>query len=208
MAVVAMVEPEMAENTVPATTATTARRPGTCRINRSTPSITLRASPVWNRISPIRMNSGIGVSEKFITDTTLLRTTCEQARLAAEEQPGADDIDGDERERHRHADQQQHGRPARAAAPPSATTCSSHPVRCAQDRSPLTLRQPTPRPRVRPLGESRGGACGRRTRWRTAGRRPGSGASSHHSGITRVLMLTAPRGDSSRSATLPPYQTK
>ena len=29
MAVVAMVEPEMAENTVPATTATTASRPGT-----------------------------------------------------------------------------------------------------------------------------------------------------------------------------------
>ena len=41
IAVVAMVEPEMAENTVPATTATTASRPGTCRIRRSTPSITL-----------------------------------------------------------------------------------------------------------------------------------------------------------------------
>jgi hypothetical protein len=46
MAVVAMVEPEMAENTVPATTATTARRPGTCAMSRSTPSITFRASPV------------------------------------------------------------------------------------------------------------------------------------------------------------------
>ena len=76
MAVVAMVEPEMAENTVPATTAMTARRPGTCRISRSTPSITLSANPVWNNSSPIKMKSGIGVSEKFITDTTLLRTTC------------------------------------------------------------------------------------------------------------------------------------
>ena len=76
MAVVAMVDPEMAENTVPATTATTARRPGTRRISPSTPSITLRARPVWNSTSPIRMNSGIGVSEKLTTDTTLLRTTC------------------------------------------------------------------------------------------------------------------------------------
>ena len=76
MAVVAMVEPEIAENTVPETTATTASRPGTCLIRRSTPSITLIASPVWNSTSPISTNSGIGVSEKFITDTTLLRTTC------------------------------------------------------------------------------------------------------------------------------------
>jgi hypothetical protein len=44
--VVAIVEPEIAENTVPATTATTASRPGTCRTSRSMPSITLTASPV------------------------------------------------------------------------------------------------------------------------------------------------------------------
>src|SRR6185436_11329855 len=69
-----MVEPEIAENTVPATTATTARRPGTCRISRSTPSITFTARPVWNSSSPIRMKSGIGVSEKLATETTLLRT--------------------------------------------------------------------------------------------------------------------------------------
>src|SRR5881628_2787620 len=73
IAVVAMVEPEIAENTVPATTATTASRPGTCRISRSTPSITLTASPVWNSTSPIRMNSGIGVSEKLATEPTELR---------------------------------------------------------------------------------------------------------------------------------------
>ena len=46
MAVVAMVEPEMAENTVPATTATTAKRPGTRMMSRSTPSMTLKARPV------------------------------------------------------------------------------------------------------------------------------------------------------------------
>src|SRR4051812_35628298 len=71
-----MVDPEIAENTVPATTATTARRPGTCRIRRSTPSITFTARPVWNSTSPIRMKSGIGVSEKLATEPTLLRASC------------------------------------------------------------------------------------------------------------------------------------
>ena len=72
-----MVEPEIAENTVPATTATMARRPGSRRINRSMPSITLSANPVWNRISPISTNSGIGVSENAVTEPTLLRASCE-----------------------------------------------------------------------------------------------------------------------------------
>jgi hypothetical protein len=40
------------------------------------PSITFTASPLWNRISPIRMNSGIGVSEKAATELTLLRASC------------------------------------------------------------------------------------------------------------------------------------
>src|SRR5262249_47579567 len=71
-----MVEPEIAENTVPATTATTARRPGTCRMRCSTPSMTFTASPVWNSTSPIRMKSGIGVSEKLATEPTLLRASC------------------------------------------------------------------------------------------------------------------------------------
>src|SRR5437773_1682817 len=71
-----MVDPEIAENTVPATTATTASRPGTCRTSRSTPSITFTARPVWNRTSPIRMKSGIGVSEKLATETTLFRASC------------------------------------------------------------------------------------------------------------------------------------
>src|SRR5436190_6723816 len=73
MAVVAIVDPEIAENTVPATAATTARRPGTCAISRSMPSITFTARPVWNSTSPISTKSGIGVSEKLITELTLLR---------------------------------------------------------------------------------------------------------------------------------------
>src|SRR5437899_2183107 len=73
IAVVAMVEPEIAENTVPATTATTARRPGTCRIRCSTPSITFTARPGWDSTSPMRMKSGMGVSEKLATDPTELR---------------------------------------------------------------------------------------------------------------------------------------
>src|SRR5215470_7897107 len=45
-------------------------------MSRSTPSMTLIARPVWKRTSPIRMNSGIGVREKLITDMMLLRTAC------------------------------------------------------------------------------------------------------------------------------------
>src|SRR5712671_3236327 len=73
IAVVAMVEPEMAEKTVPATTATTASRPGTCLIRRSIAAMTLIANPVWNSTSPIRMKSGMGVSEKLSTAALLLR---------------------------------------------------------------------------------------------------------------------------------------
>jgi hypothetical protein len=75
IAVVAIVEPDIAEKIVPATTATTASRPGTWRISRSTPSMTFSASPVWNNTSPIKMNNGMGVSEKLIAAATLLRAT-------------------------------------------------------------------------------------------------------------------------------------
>ena len=75
IAVVAIVEPEIAENTVPATTATTASRPGTWLISRSTPSMTFSAKPVWNSTSPIKTKSGIGVSEKLSAAATLLRAT-------------------------------------------------------------------------------------------------------------------------------------
>ena len=40
------------------------------------PSITFSARPVWNRISPISTNSGIGVSENAVTEITLLRASC------------------------------------------------------------------------------------------------------------------------------------
>src|SRR6476659_1622667 len=76
IAVVAIVEPEIAEKIVPATIATTASRPGTWLISLSTPSMTFSARPVWNSTSPIKTNSGIGVSEKLIAAATLLRATC------------------------------------------------------------------------------------------------------------------------------------
>src|SRR4051812_6299747 len=75
-AVVAMVEPEIAENTVPATIAITERRPGTRRISSAKASIAFRATPVWNSTSPISTKNGIGVSEKLVTDCTALRESC------------------------------------------------------------------------------------------------------------------------------------
>src|ERR1044071_5808900 len=75
-AVVAMVEPEIAENTVPATMAMTERRPGTRRISSAKASIAFMATPVWNSTSPISTKNGIGVSEKEVTDCTALRASC------------------------------------------------------------------------------------------------------------------------------------
>src|SRR5215203_2353596 len=76
-AVVAMVEPEMAENTVPATMAMTERRPGTLRIKSEKASIALSATPEWNSTSPINTKNGIGVSEKLVTDCTAFRASCD-----------------------------------------------------------------------------------------------------------------------------------
>ena len=64
-----MVEPEIAEKMVPATTATTERRPGTRQISRSMASIAFIATPVWNSTSPIRMKNGMGVREKLVIET-------------------------------------------------------------------------------------------------------------------------------------------
>ena len=75
-AVVAMVEPEIAENTVPATIAITESRPGTRRISSANASIAFMATPVWNSTSPISTKNGIGVSEKLVTDWTELRASC------------------------------------------------------------------------------------------------------------------------------------
>src|SRR5262245_57856875 len=71
-----MVEPEIAETTLPATVASTGRRPGTRRISSAKASIARSASPVWNRISPISTKNGIGVSEKLVTLCTELRASC------------------------------------------------------------------------------------------------------------------------------------
>src|SRR5262245_22564448 len=70
-----MVEPEIAENTVPATMAMTDSRPGTRRINSANASIALSATPVWNSTSPISTKNGIGVSEKLVIDCTALRAS-------------------------------------------------------------------------------------------------------------------------------------
>src|SRR5262245_25313955 len=75
-AVVAMVEPEIAENTVPATMAMTESRPGTRRISSANASIALSATPVWNSTSPISTKNGIGVSAKLVIDCTALRASC------------------------------------------------------------------------------------------------------------------------------------
>src|SRR5215212_650807 len=75
-AVVAMVEPEIAENTVPATIAITDRRPGMRRMSSANASIAFSATPVWNSTSPISTKKGIGVSEKLVTDCTALRASC------------------------------------------------------------------------------------------------------------------------------------
>src|SRR5262249_33537438 len=68
----------IAENTVPATMAITARRPGTRRISNENASIALSATPVWNSTSPISTKNGIGVSEKLVIDCTELRASCAQ----------------------------------------------------------------------------------------------------------------------------------
>src|SRR6266851_2846980 len=77
-AVVAMVEPEIAENTVPATMAMTDSRAGTRRIKSAKASIALSATPVWNSTSPISTKNGIGVSEKLVIDCTALRASWER----------------------------------------------------------------------------------------------------------------------------------
>src|SRR5712691_9115554 len=77
-AVVAMVEPEIAENTVPATIAMTESRPGTRRMSSVKASIALSATPVWNSTSPISTKNGIGVSEKLVIDCTALRASWER----------------------------------------------------------------------------------------------------------------------------------
>ena len=62
MAVLAMVDPDSAAKIVPPKIVTTDIRPGRRVTTRSMASMARCATPVWNRISPIRMNSGMGAS--------------------------------------------------------------------------------------------------------------------------------------------------
>ena len=174
MAVVAMVEPEMAEKTVPAATAMTASRPGTCLISRSTPSITLSASPVWNRSSPIKMNSGIGVSEKFITATTLLRTTCSS--------PGSPPRNSMAPRILMATNDKATGMPRNSSTvePPSSSSAAiSHAKLIAPQFCQAPARKPKLPPREAQCPSWPAGACGTRIRWRPAGRqRAGSTTST------------------------------
>ena len=66
IAVLAIVEPDSEENTVPPTIDTIERRPGTREIILSMAPIALNATPVCSKISPISKNRAIGASPKFI----------------------------------------------------------------------------------------------------------------------------------------------
>ena len=70
-----MLEPDSVENTVPPATATSDSRPGTRAISWSTASIARIATPVWNRISPIRMNMATGARANRTSPSTTLRSS-------------------------------------------------------------------------------------------------------------------------------------
>ena len=168
IAVVAMVEPEMAENTVPATTATTASRPGTCRISRSMPSITLMARPVWNRTSPISTNSGIGVSEKLMTESTLLRTTCASPASPPRNSQAPTILMA--------TNDSATGMPRKSSRvdPPSsssAANCHDMGQRASDACERTAVMTRTPRPCAARARPGSGGACGRGTRPPAAGTR-------------------------------------
>ncbi len=177
-AVVAMVEPEIAENTVPATMAMTDSRAGTRRISSAKASIALSATPVWNSTSPISTKNGIGVSEKLVIDCTALRASCDEARLAAEEEQGADHVEQQEREGDRQAEPHHRDQAAeqqQAPLDPAHAVSSPTWLRCGASRAPLSRRS---KRNTNSIASSTNVA--------------GSGASSHHSGNTRFLMVMAP----------------
>ena len=148
MAVVAIVEPEMAENTVPATTATTARRPGTSLIKRSMPSITLTASPVWNNTSPISTNKGMGVSAALDTDTTLERASCTR--------PGSPP-------RYSHAPTKLMTKKPKATGRPKKINTVEPPS--SNQAASSQLMMPIPRHRAAPCRHATNGACETASPW-------------------------------------------
>jgi len=74
-AVLARVEPDSDENSVPPSTETTESRPGTREISRSTASMARAATPVWNSTSPMATNSGIGARVKLVIEAMALRAS-------------------------------------------------------------------------------------------------------------------------------------
>ena len=106
-----MVEPEIAENTVPATTATTERRPGTRQISRSMASMAFMATPVWKSTSPISTKNGIGVREKLAMEATPLRIICTSPASPPSHTHGAHHVDAEEGEGRRQAHRGHRRRP-------------------------------------------------------------------------------------------------
>ena len=172
----AMVEPEIAENTVPATMAMTESRPGTRRISTANASIALSATPLWNSTSPISTKNGIGVSAKLVIDCTALRASWVRPaspprKIAAPMMLMA-----------RNANATGSPTPMRATRPPNRMRLASVHAIVSADRG-----------RFRP---ARALAI---RRWKrntnstaSSTNATGSGASSHHSGNTRFLMVIAP----------------
>jgi hypothetical protein len=105
-----MVDPEIAENTVPATTATTARRPGTCRMRRSTPSMTFTGEPGVEQHFAHQDEERNGRERKARHRADAVPRQLHQARLAAEEEHRAEQVDHQEGERHRQPEEEQQGR--------------------------------------------------------------------------------------------------
>ena len=175
-AVVAMVEPEIAENTVPATMAMTDSRPGTRRMMSAKASIALSAKPVWNSTSPISTKNGIGVSEKLVIDCTALRASWARPGSPPRKSIAPMTLSA------RNANATGRPRPIAATRPPNSRTLPSIQVIQLTDvasmrraRSPLSRR-------------SKRNTNSTASNTKVAG----SHASSHHSGNTRFLMVIAP----------------
>ena len=177
-AVVAMVEPEIAENTVPATIAMTESRPGTRRISSAKASIALSATPVWNSTSPISTKNGIGVSEKLVIDWTALRASWARPGSPPRKSIAPTTLST------RNANATGRPSPITATRPPNSSRLPSIQVIRVQLTDVASMR----RARA-PLS--------RRSKRNTnsiasSANVTGSGASSHHSANTRFLIVMAP----------------
>ena len=182
MAVVAMVEPEIAEKTVPATTATTASRPGTWRISRSMPSMTFEREPGVKQHLAHQHEQRDRRQREVDDRSHAVARDLREADVAAEKQHGADQVDRDERDRDR-----QPMNSSTVEPPSSSSDAICHdimPTTPSRRRHGVVARR-----RARPAP---GDACGRRIRSRAGQSRPASARAVHHSGVTSVLIETAP----------------